>query len=361
VKPRASQVLVILLLSMLAAPITLAQVTTEQLQNEGRLTLEASLRPAQDIIAGQKIKLVLQVATDRWFSGGTRIVVPEVPGLVILQTEPFAANASENRGGQSWVIQRWTLDVYPQSAGSFTIPPLRVQVSVNDEGNAVSGEIVSQPLQFKADTPGGLAAGQFWVAAPRYSVTQRFDRKLGELNVGDAFEREILFEASDLMAMMLPAFEPVEQPGFSAYSLPPTLDNNNNRGVSTATRIERISYVLEAPGTYVLAAQDYHWLNTRSGELQLITLPAVEFTVAGQAADQPLTKRHQLRLQPMQLAWIFALLLIALVLWKTVPSIPAANIVRQLKKGMAQLAARWRELRKPGLPSSLNPGSSAGD
>ena len=49
-----------------------------------------------------------------WFTGGTRIRLPEVPGLVILQTEQFASNASERRGDQNWVLQRWTLDVYAQ-------------------------------------------------------------------------------------------------------------------------------------------------------------------------------------------------------------------------------------------------------
>ena len=100
------------LLCLLVPPV--AATTLEELQAQGHLQVSASIRPDGTLVPGQKLSLVLEVATDRWFSGGTRISIPEVPGLVILQTEQFASNASEVRGGQSWVVQRWTLDVYPQ-------------------------------------------------------------------------------------------------------------------------------------------------------------------------------------------------------------------------------------------------------
>ena len=117
---------VAVLFCLLVQPAT--ATTLEDLQAAGHLEVTASIRPDGTLVPGQKLSLILEVATDRWFSGGTRIRIPEVPGLVIVQTEQFASNASENRRGQSWVVQRWTLDVYPQRAGEFSIPPLRLQV-----------------------------------------------------------------------------------------------------------------------------------------------------------------------------------------------------------------------------------------
>ena len=96
---------------------TVAATTVADLQAQGRLSIDASLSPTEDVVAGQKLALVIEIATDRWFSGGTRLAIPEIPGLVILQTEQFASNASETRGTQSWVLQRWTLDVYPSDRG----------------------------------------------------------------------------------------------------------------------------------------------------------------------------------------------------------------------------------------------------
>ena len=125
----------------------------------GKLTTDSQLVPAEGIVPGQKLKLQLEVATDRWFTGGTRIRIPEVPGLAILQTESFAANASEQRNGDTWVVQRWTLDIYPQRAGEFRIPPVTLEVQVNDaDAGSVSGAIQAPAVRFEAAVPPALAA-----------------------------------------------------------------------------------------------------------------------------------------------------------------------------------------------------------
>ena len=67
----------------------------EELEASGHLHIESALTPQNGIVPGQKVTLTLEITTDRWFTGGTRIGIPEVPGLVILQTEQFASNASE--------------------------------------------------------------------------------------------------------------------------------------------------------------------------------------------------------------------------------------------------------------------------
>jgi hypothetical protein len=150
------------LLALLASQATTGTASSvEELQGAGRLQVASSINPAKDLVPGQKIALTLQIATDGWFTGGTRISIPEVPGLVILQTEQFASNASENRDGVNWVVQRWTLDVFPQRAGDFTIPPIRVQVKVSaGESGAIEGNLYTLPTTFSTTVPcllGGVA------------------------------------------------------------------------------------------------------------------------------------------------------------------------------------------------------------
>ena len=68
----------------------------------------ARLQPAEGAVPGQRIRLEVTVATPRWFTAGTRIKLPEVPGLILMQNQDFAANATERRGGESWTVQRWS-------------------------------------------------------------------------------------------------------------------------------------------------------------------------------------------------------------------------------------------------------------
>ncbi|RLA51828.1 MAG: hypothetical protein DRQ65_07530 [Gammaproteobacteria bacterium] len=348
------------LVALLACQATSGMASTvEELQAAGRLEVAGNISPAEDLVPGQKITLTLQIDTDRWFTGGTRISIPEVPGLVILQTEQFATNASEKRDGVSWVVQRWTLDVFPQRAGNFTIPPIRVQVKVNtDESEPVEGALHSLPIHFSTVVPEALAEIDHWVAAPAFEVRQSFDRPLEALEAGDAFELEVMFEAEDVMAMMLPAFTPEKLPGLAAYPLPPVLHNSNNRGQARASRTQRISYVVEAEGHYLLPARDYFWWDTRSKQLQLLSLPATEITVGTGSAQ---AKKRSLAITPRQLLALgVALVLLAGLIWlawKWLPRLPLARC-------SAALLALWQQLlalRKPALPRRLNPDNSSGD
>jgi hypothetical protein len=331
----------------------------QELQASGHLLIDSSLNPETGIVPGQRVKLTLEIATDTWFTGGTRISIPEVPGLVILQTEQFASNASETRNGQSWVIQRWTLDVFAQRAGEYTIGrvPLQLQVNDGEDGN-VTGEVHSPSIQFSVSVPESLAQAKHWVAAPEFRVSQGFDRSLEGLVVGDAFEHEVRFEASDVLAMMLPSYDLEKQPGLAAYPSPPSLDNSNNRGQNLASRSVRISYVVEQPGQYLLPARDYYWWNTQTGKLELLTLPKTRIEVAGSAAtlqaapSRPAVTPRQWFLMAACLTLLAGGVLLARHL---APQLPVAHWREQL----ATQLHRLRRVFKPALATRLNPGSNS--
>ncbi len=353
------------LLLVVAAPGARAAdaPTVDDLLAAGRLQLDSELRPADGIVPGQKLRLVLQIATDSWFTGGTRIAIPEVPGLVILQTEQFASNASEIRDGASWVIQRWTLDVYARRAGEFSIPAIPLQVRVNAGGaGEVAGRVNAPPVAFEARLPDVLAGAESWVAAPDFRVSQRFDRDLEALAVGDAFEREIAFEATDLMAMMLPTFEAGRPEGLAIYPDPPVLDDSSNRGELRARRSQRFSYVVESEGLYLLPARDFLWWNTRTRELRVLSLPATEILVASGAVGDAGTGTGLgfSQLTPRQRALLLGgLALLAATLWLVFLLLPRLPLGR-VASGLRRVWRAAAELRRPALPAELNPGSSAG-
>ena len=346
-----------LLLTWAAAPVVANPL--RELQAAGHLEVTAKLTPEGEVVPGQRLSLTLKIATDRWFTGGTRISIPEVPALVILQTEQFATNASETRGDQTWVVQSWTLDVYPQRAGEFNIPGILMRLKVNAaEAGDIAGELESPPTRFSATIPAALAGIAQWVAAPEFSVSQQFDRDLNDLQVGDAFTRELRFTASDVMAMMLPEFEPQKVSGLAVYPSPPTLENNSNRGASSATRSQQISYVVEAQGHYQLPAQEYFWWETRSAKLQLLSLPAITFTVGDgvsvNTGEKPVIDGHIL------LRITAGLLLLATGGW-LLHSYLSRGRGKRIAQWFTRTRTRLRQLRQPALPQQLNPGSNAGE
>ena len=89
---RAALLGTLLSLALLAAGAARATTTTH-LMDTGKLRLASEMAPATGAVPGQKMRLVLTIAVDGWFSGGTRISIPEVPGLVILQTEHISGRS----------------------------------------------------------------------------------------------------------------------------------------------------------------------------------------------------------------------------------------------------------------------------
>ncbi len=332
----------------------------ESLLLDGELTVSASLAQSGLLVPGQRTQLILEIATSSWFTGGTRIRIPEVPGLVILQTEQFAANASESRGGQTWVIQRWSLDLYPQRAGDFIVPPISLSIKVNagERGN-IQGDTLSPPLDFSVQLPDALQETRFWVASPAFSVQQSLNKDTDKLKPGDAFERRIEFRADDVLAMMLPEVSAEKQNGLAAYPAPPTLENNSNRGQATGSRVQIISYVAEEPGSYLLPSEDFFWWDTRSEELQVLSIPSVEVQVTGASGVASKNSQPMLSLAQL-LTMAVAIVAVALMLWLLKRYRPW-QLLPYLLDPVAIAWAKLQELRKPALARRLNPDSSAGD
>lgn len=351
----------LLLLWVLLAPTSMHPVSAQEtlrpaqegITDNAVLQVRAFVEPESTAIARQNVKLIIETATSGWFTGGSKITLPEVPGLVILQNEKFASNSSERRGGETWVVQRWTVDVYPLRAGRYSIPPIELAVRLKTNQDIELARLATtNPLELIATIPPTLEPIDEWVTSPMYSVTQTFDRPLETLNAGDAIEQTIEFRAADVMAMMLPTFTPPVIEGLAAYPAPPVLNNQVNRGQNTASRTTVISYIIEKPGKFVLPAQEYFWWNTRESRLEIITLPTVTLNAAGPAVGNEGLQSGQLVKMLLSAAGVFGLL-----------SLCAAVIAKRMRgrygeKGRLKLRRLQRAAHafvRPALPEKLNP------
>jgi len=278
----------LLLLALCAWGGTSQAESLQSLTGNDQLRLRSWLQPTGDIAVGQEVILTIEVATRRWFAGGTRIRPGEVPHLIILQRNQFATNLSRREDGATWVVQQWQLELYPQRAGDFRLPPVELELAVNDaEAGIVRGRLQTRPLAFSVQIPPLLAAVDNWIATPGLSVTQQFDREPASLRPGDAIERQITLRATRVTAMMLPTPQVIEFPGLSAYPDNPELIDRSNRGEATAERIERVTYVIERAGQYRLPEQVFHYWDTDAQVVATAVLPAVTIDAGVAAADGP--------------------------------------------------------------------------
>jgi len=336
---------------LLAVP-PLRAASLNELISAGKLELDSSLDLAHPAVPGQKVKLRIDVATDSWFAGGTRIELPEVPGLVVLQSEAFAINSTENRRGQSWVQQRWTLDVYATQEGDYTIGPVALQLHIASDGDIASGTVHAPVTRLIAATPASLGSGS-WVASPQFDASQSLSADPARLRPGDAITRTITLNAEDVLDKMLPVVEAQSFEGLAAYPRPARLSTQNNRGQSTAQRIQAITYIAEQPGQYTLPRVQFTWWDTGNAAARVVTLDAVELTVQGAApAGQKGGNRQRLQAALPTAGVVLAGLLACFALYRY---LPWQTTGRMLRQGSARLRSAWRRWRAPALPERMNP------
>jgi hypothetical protein len=321
--------------------------TLQDLLEADQLRLQSWLVPAEEIAVGQEVRLVIEVATRRWFAGGTRIRPPEIRNLVVLQRDQFATNLSRNEEGQTWVVQQWGLELYPQIEGGYQLPGIALELAVNDaKAGIVRGKLTTAPLDFSAAVPALLRSTERWLATPSLKVSQQIDRKLQGLKPGDAFTRVVTITANNVTAMMLPTPISTELPGLSAYEEVPALTNRSNRGEAIAERVDSITYVVEAAGSYHIPEQVFTWWDTTSGQVQTVSLEALDID-AGSVVSTAIPQQAESIEIDIQLRWLL-LAGVLLLAWHLIRRPRRQNFTdRQL----LQLAAR--ELRRGSPRASL--------
>ncbi|MGL4710376.1 MAG: BatD family protein, partial [Aeromonas veronii] len=126
----------------------------------------------------QQITLYLELATNRWFTAGTRIGQFELLGVMVKQRSELATNFTQRRNGETWSHQRWELTLYPQQSGQFEIPAIAVRATVaSPEGGSRQITLTTPTQRVAAALPDpALTVGGRWLSASNLTLSQRWQR-----------------------------------------------------------------------------------------------------------------------------------------------------------------------------------------
>lgn len=230
----------------------------------------------------QQVILYIEVVTPRWFTGGTRIAPIEIPNVVAKQRNQLATNFTERRNGVTWTHQRWEVTLYPQSEGTFVIPPTAVKVQVSREGvGNVSGVLYTDPQRFSAITPSGLLSDDIeWVAGRNFTLEQEWESSNEDLKVGDAITRTVIIKGADTLAMLIPELiELNSNDGYQTYAQPNQLSDTQTRGDYLSERKESVVYVLQNGGEVTFPPITLTWWDNETQQLKSSKLEGNTFSV----------------------------------------------------------------------------------
>ncbi|MDX1303251.1 BatD family protein [Photobacterium sp.] len=262
-----------------------AELDINQLQRNHDVEITAWIGTQGDsripqVSVNQQVILNIEVATSRWFTGGTRIGAIDVANLIAKQRNQLATNFSDRKGEQTWSRQRWEVTLYPQASGSFVIPPVPVWVKVSvPDGSNVAGTLYTPPLRFEAALPTGMVSDQTpWFVASNVEIEQQWQTSHEQLKVGDAITRTVTVSAQDSLSVLLPnLLSDLSTQQYHTYPQPHQLSDTQTRGDYQSTRTEQSVYVIQQGGDITLPDIEFHWWNSKSNQLETVVVQGQSF------------------------------------------------------------------------------------
>lgn len=254
--------------------------------------VRSQITPAQARV-GEVVVLELAILVPGWLTAPIDLPTSlDIPGVQARLDEGAALNVNESIDGVAYAGIRRRYQLVAQSAGQFSVPPVRFSVAFADGSRRVTQPVNSAPASFTATLPKGLEDLGYMLVTSDFRLQQSLDRKLTHLQVGDALVRTLEQRAVGLSATQLPVLRFAETPGLATYPAPPSFNEiiGERGAASFATQTQRVTYVLERAGTYELPALELRWLDSHSGIVRSSRAPAVRFTVAavsGVPAQEP--------------------------------------------------------------------------
>jgi hypothetical protein len=230
------------------------------------------------------VTLSVDVLTPSWFPRAPGFPAAlDVENAVAVFDDSFRVNLSEPVGGETWSGIRRHYLIYPQLAGTYTVPPVDVDVvyALPDAKPSDPVKLTTPGLRFRARVPPEAADLGYFIAGRGFHLDQKVEPASEGLKVGDAVTRTITMSATDASSMMLPItrFPPFD--GLAVYPDPTRAsDTGGERGSAReATRVDSATYVLETEGSFTLPEIRLSWWDVEAGRLREASVPSVSFDV----------------------------------------------------------------------------------
>lgn len=191
---------------------------------------------------------------------------------------------SQTIDGDTFFTQQHELTLFTQRDGEIEIPPFKVRFSgkktFTSDPEPMEGSTAK--LSFQSKRPPGTETMGFVVAASKLEATQTWTPDSNSpLSAGDVIQRTITRRASGTSAMMLAPIAIAATEGIRIYASDPLVNDNRDRGVTSAERSDTIKYQFEHAGTFDIPDVTIVWWDTTASELRRDIMKGSSVNVSG--------------------------------------------------------------------------------
>lgn len=249
--------------------------------------VRARLEPPGEIVVGQPVQLVVDVLVTTWFAGAPQFPALDVPGALATLSDEQPAHLTEDVNGERWFGISRIYRITPMEPREYTIPRLEVLVHPGLVEKPVRLWTPARKLHVRV--PAGAEGMAQFFATTRLAVSQRFDRRLEGLRVGDAFTRTLTLTADGTQGMFLPPVSFGEVDGLAIYPKAPVVENlsKDRQGFVAGRRTEAVTYTIQRAGQYRLPEVTVQWWDSVGKRVREEIISPVAFDVAPTPGYRP--------------------------------------------------------------------------
>jgi hypothetical protein len=188
--------------------------------------VRTSIVSPRPIIVGQPVRVDVSVLVPNYFMGEPGFPQFNMENAIVVLPGETPRNSNETIAGQTYAGITVTYLIYPQQPGSFTLPKADVAVKyASDPPKSVEVHVALPTVTFEAVIPAEAADLDYFLPTTSLAITQKFDKPLDHVEVGDTLTRTITITASKLRAMLIPPTKFEGQDGIIIYPKQPSVDD----------------------------------------------------------------------------------------------------------------------------------------
>jgi hypothetical protein len=261
--------------------------------------VRAHFEPSQNIMVGQPVKLIVSVFVPNYFTGSPDFPEFEMENAVVVMPQDRPENSNTQIGDVKYFGITQTYVIYPQQAGDFHLPSIKLSVPyAKTPPKTTLGQVVVPTLSFHADIPAAARGLSYFLPTTQLTIAEKWSPSLKKVQAGDTIERTVTITANKMQAMLIPPLQLAAPDGIRIYSSEPVVrDQKTPRGDFVyGQRIETTKYHVEKPGAYTLPAIKLQWWNLNTHHLAMASLPPTSFQVVanpGLVAELPPPQRNE--------------------------------------------------------------------
>ncbi len=239
---------------------------------------------APAVVPGQLSVLKITLLVPTWMPKPPVLPDFDLPDLMVRLPERATLPISRRIEGQVWSGVSRSYHLYPLAPGDFSLPAQAVSITYADPQTRapIVFEGSTEAVSVRARIPEAAKDLDPFIAATGFRISEKIEGDFSGLEAGDAIVRELKVETEGATPLMIPPILTQHAlRGLSPYQREPRVIEVASLGATSGTRIEEVTYIVEAGGRFKLPAAELRWFNLNTGTIEIASVKGVDIRADG--------------------------------------------------------------------------------